>query len=136
VASQDPQAGHSTGDGAPDQLSIRATVVGTFSRAPEPGAEPFAAEGDIVQPGQQVAILEAMKMMLPVEATAPASHGPACRVFHDPEGFQTAGGAKPFRIMEGQPPAHSRAVHPAISRREADRPRSGILDLGQHTPLP
>jgi acetyl-CoA carboxylase biotin carboxyl carrier protein len=56
--------------GASDQLSIRATVVGTFYRAPEPGAEPFAREGETVQPGQQVAILEAMKMMLPVEATA------------------------------------------------------------------
>jgi acetyl-CoA carboxylase biotin carboxyl carrier protein len=71
AASQNPQADPSPDDGPPDQLSIRATVVGTFYRAPEPGAEPFASEGDIVQPGQQVAILAAMKMMLPVEATAP-----------------------------------------------------------------
>lgn len=47
---------------------IRAPTVGTFYRAPEPGARPFASEGDIVQPGQQIGILEAMKMMLPVEA--------------------------------------------------------------------
>jgi acetyl-CoA carboxylase biotin carboxyl carrier protein len=51
------------------QASIRAAVVGTFYRSAEPGAPPFVTEGDIVQPGQQVAILEAMKMMLPVEAT-------------------------------------------------------------------
>jgi len=71
VAGQDPHADDGTGDGGRDRLSIRATVVGTFYRAPEPGAEPFASEGDVVQPGQQVGILEAMKMMLPVEATAP-----------------------------------------------------------------
>jgi hypothetical protein len=34
---------------------------------------------------------------------------------HDPEGFQIAGGAGPFAIMEGPPPAHSRAVHVMIS---------------------
>lgn len=47
---------------------VRAPTVGTFYRAPEPGARPFVAEGDLVQPGQQIGILEAMKMMLPVEA--------------------------------------------------------------------
>lgn len=47
---------------------VRAPTVGTFFRAPEPGARPFVTEGDLVQPGQQVGILEAMKMMLPVEA--------------------------------------------------------------------
>jgi acetyl-CoA carboxylase biotin carboxyl carrier protein len=45
--------------------------VGTFYRAPEPGAPPFVAEGDLVQAGQQVAIVEAMKLMLPVEASQP-----------------------------------------------------------------
>jgi len=47
---------------------IRASTVGTFYRAPEPGARPFVAEGDEVRPGQQLGILEAMKMMLPVAA--------------------------------------------------------------------
>lgn len=45
-----------------------AGTVGTFYRSPEPGAAPFVAEGDLVQPGQQVAIIEAMKLMIPVEA--------------------------------------------------------------------
>jgi acetyl-CoA carboxylase biotin carboxyl carrier protein len=43
-------------------------IIGTFYRAPEPGAEPFVREGDVVDKGQQVAIVEAMKMMVPVEA--------------------------------------------------------------------
>lgn len=45
-----------------------ANTVGMFYRAPEPGAAPFASEGDTIRPGQQVAILEAMKLMIPVEA--------------------------------------------------------------------
>lgn len=47
---------------------VRAPSVGVFYRAPEPGADPFVAEGDPVQPGQQVAIVEAMKLMIPVKA--------------------------------------------------------------------
>jgi acetyl-CoA carboxylase biotin carboxyl carrier protein len=42
--------------------------VGTFYWSSEPGAAPFVSEGDLVRPGQQVAIVEAMKLMLPVEA--------------------------------------------------------------------
>jgi acetyl-CoA carboxylase biotin carboxyl carrier protein len=39
-----------------------------FYRAPQPGAPAFVSEGDLVAPGQQVAIIEAMKLMIPVEA--------------------------------------------------------------------
>ena len=48
--------------------TLNAATVGTFYRAPAPGAPPFVSEGDEVSPGQQVAIIEAMKLMLPVEA--------------------------------------------------------------------
>ncbi|QKW10562.1 acetyl-CoA carboxylase biotin carboxyl carrier protein subunit [Streptomyces sp. NA04227] len=51
-------------------LSVVAPSVGTFYHRPEPGAEPFVAVGDRVQPGQQVGILEVMKMMSPVAAEA------------------------------------------------------------------
>ncbi len=47
---------------------VRAPLVGTFYRAPEPGARPFVEVGDIVQVGQQVAIVEAMKLMNPIVA--------------------------------------------------------------------
>jgi acetyl-CoA carboxylase biotin carboxyl carrier protein len=47
---------------------IRAEMVGTFYRATEPGAEPFVSVGDAVQTGQQVAILEVMKLMTPIAA--------------------------------------------------------------------
>ncbi|WP_051032328.1 acetyl-CoA carboxylase biotin carboxyl carrier protein [Nocardia veterana] len=49
---------------------IAAPSIGVFYRCPEPGAEPFVAVGDRVSAGQQVAIVEAMKLMIPV--TAPA----------------------------------------------------------------
>lgn len=49
-------------------FSLCANMVGVFYRAPEPGAKSFVEEGDTVQPGQQVAITEAMKLMVPVKA--------------------------------------------------------------------
>jgi acetyl-CoA carboxylase biotin carboxyl carrier protein len=49
-------------------LVLAAQAVGVFYRAPEPGADPFVSEGDTVVAGQQVAIIEAMKLMIPVEA--------------------------------------------------------------------
>ena len=47
----------------PGLLRIEAPMVGTFYRAPEPGASPFVAIGDVVVPGQTLCILEAMKLM-------------------------------------------------------------------------
>lgn len=54
--------------GAPGTTALCAATVGTFYRAPEPGAKPFVSEGDTVRAGQQVGIIEAMKLMIPVEA--------------------------------------------------------------------
>lgn len=51
-----------------DRTYVRAPTVGTFFRAPEPGAEPFVDVGDTVTVGQQVAIVETMKLMIPVKA--------------------------------------------------------------------
>jgi acetyl-CoA carboxylase biotin carboxyl carrier protein len=47
---------------------VRAPLVGTFYRAPEPGSRPFVDTGDLVEPGQQVGIVETMKLMTPVTA--------------------------------------------------------------------
>jgi oxaloacetate decarboxylase alpha subunit len=49
-------------------IRIEAPMVGTFYRAPEPGAAPFVQEGDPVEPGQTLCILEAMKLMNEVKA--------------------------------------------------------------------
>ncbi|GAA1971243.1 acetyl-CoA carboxylase biotin carboxyl carrier protein [Amycolatopsis minnesotensis] len=53
---------------APVKHHIGAPTVGVFYRAPAPGAEPFVAVGDTVKAGQQVGVLEVMKLMVPVEA--------------------------------------------------------------------
>jgi len=49
---------------------IKAPLVGTFYRASQPGADPFVKEGDAVDAGQTVAIVEAMKLMNQVLADA------------------------------------------------------------------
>lgn len=43
--------------------AITSPLVGTFYSAPEPGADPFIAEGGPVEAGADVAIVEAMKIM-------------------------------------------------------------------------
>jgi acetyl-CoA carboxylase biotin carboxyl carrier protein len=62
------------GAGAPEldgRHPIKAPLVGTFYRAPQPGAPPFVNEGDTVDEGQVVAIVEAMKLMNQVHAGVP-----------------------------------------------------------------
>jgi acetyl-CoA carboxylase biotin carboxyl carrier protein len=56
------------GDPVPAGETITSSTVGVFYRSPSPGAPPFVAEGDEITCGQQIAIVEAMKLMLPVEA--------------------------------------------------------------------
>ena len=51
-----------------DRRYLVAPMVGAFFRSPEPGAKPFVEVGDPVVAGQQVAIVEAMKLMIPVHA--------------------------------------------------------------------
>jgi oxaloacetate decarboxylase alpha subunit len=54
---------------APSRLiRVEAPMVGTFYRAPEPGATPFVEEGDPIAIGQTLCILEAMKLMNEVKA--------------------------------------------------------------------
>jgi oxaloacetate decarboxylase (Na+ extruding) subunit alpha len=53
------------GDGL---IRVESPMVGTFYRAPQPGAPPFVEEGDPVGPGQTLCILEAMKLMNEVKA--------------------------------------------------------------------
>lgn len=47
---------------------ITSPMVGTFYRAPSPGAEPFVDIGDKIKAGQVVGIIEAMKIMNEIEA--------------------------------------------------------------------
>jgi oxaloacetate decarboxylase alpha subunit len=53
-------------------VTVESPMVGTFYRAPRPGAPPFVEEGDPVSPGQVLCILEAMKLMNEVKAEVEA----------------------------------------------------------------
>jgi acetyl-CoA carboxylase biotin carboxyl carrier protein len=63
------QIAEPSGDG---MIRIEAPMVGTFYRAPEPGAAPFVEVGDPVEAGQTLCILEAMKLMNEVKADSEA----------------------------------------------------------------
>jgi oxaloacetate decarboxylase (Na+ extruding) subunit alpha len=47
---------------------ITSPMVGTFYRAPAPDADPYVEVGDIVEVGQTVCIIEAMKLMNEIES--------------------------------------------------------------------
>ncbi len=42
---------------------VRSPVVGTFYRAPAPGEEPYVEVGDLIEVGQPLCVVEAMKLM-------------------------------------------------------------------------
>lgn len=52
----------------PGLHAIRSPIVGTFYRAPAPGAEPFTDVGKKVRKGQTLCIVEAMKVMNEIES--------------------------------------------------------------------
>ena len=55
---------------APAAGTLSSPMVGTAYLAPEPGATPFVKVGDRVSKGQTVLIIEAMKVMNPIQAPA------------------------------------------------------------------
>ena len=52
----------------PALIDVKSPMVGTFYARPEPGAEPYVQEGSHVTPGQALCIIEAMKIMNPIDA--------------------------------------------------------------------
>ena len=53
---------------APQGTTVTSPMVGTFYRAPNPGAEPFVKVGDHVEADQTLGIIEAMKLLNEIEA--------------------------------------------------------------------
>lgn len=52
----------------PNDIYVRAPIVGTFYRAPAPDADAFVETGDSIAAGDVVCIIEAMKIMNEIEA--------------------------------------------------------------------
>lgn len=50
------------------EKEIRANTAGIIHLSPEPDAPPFVVTGQVVNMGQQVCIIEAMKVFMPVES--------------------------------------------------------------------
>lgn len=48
--------------------TVKSPIVGTFYEAPSPGAPPFAKVGDVVEVGQVLCIVEAMKLLNEIES--------------------------------------------------------------------
>jgi len=48
---------------ASNAVEIKAPMVGTFYRAPSPEAPPYVEVGQVIEPGQVICIIEAMKLM-------------------------------------------------------------------------
>jgi acetyl-CoA carboxylase biotin carboxyl carrier protein len=56
---------------APEKVEghiVKSPMVGTFYRAPSPGAKAFVEVGDKVSPGDTLCIIEAMKLLNEIEA--------------------------------------------------------------------
>lgn len=64
----DPAAETAAAPTAIDGHVINSPMVGTFYRAPAPGAPAFVEVGQSVKPGDVLCIVEAMKMMNQIEA--------------------------------------------------------------------
>ena len=55
-------------ESAEDLHIIKSPMVGTFYSAPSPNAPPFVRPGDVVQVGQPLCVIEAMKLMNDIES--------------------------------------------------------------------
>lgn len=57
------EAQESAQKAAEKTVEIKAPMVGTFYRAPSPEAPPYVEVGQVIEPGQVICIIEAMKLM-------------------------------------------------------------------------
>ena len=69
-----PAAGAQSAPAAPEPPPqenlhiVKSPIVGTFYEAPSPGAPPFVKIGDMVEVGQVLCIVEAMKLLNEIES--------------------------------------------------------------------
>ena len=68
VPAAPPPASAAAQDEEVEFAVVKSPIVGTFYRASEPGAKPFAEVGDTVKKGQVLCIIEAMKLMNEINA--------------------------------------------------------------------
>ncbi len=64
------EAAEAAGAAEAHLIDIESPMVGTFYAQPEPGAEPYVRVGSRIGLGQTLCIIEAMKIMNPIDAEA------------------------------------------------------------------
>jgi oxaloacetate decarboxylase alpha subunit len=74
-------------EGADTRIPVLAPLVGTFYASSQPGAKAFAEVGDVVEAGQTVCIVEAMKLMNEVAAAEGGKVAEICVENGDPVEF-------------------------------------------------
>jgi acetyl-CoA carboxylase biotin carboxyl carrier protein len=89
-----PAAGKTWPEGS---LLIRSPMIGTFYRAPQPGAPPFVEVGQVVEPDTPVCIIEVMKLMSSISADA---HGTVVQILVD-DGAQVEAGQPLIALQPG-----------------------------------
>lgn len=89
VAASAPTAVVETGE------TINSPIVGTFYRAPAPDAAPYVEVGQIVEKGQVLCIVEAMKLMNEIEAECRCKIVKICKENAQPVEF-----GDPLFVME------------------------------------
>jgi len=65
VEPESPAPGEEESNGT---FAVSAPLVGTFYRRPSTDAEPFVSPGDVVNPGDTLCLIEAMKVMNEINA--------------------------------------------------------------------
>lgn len=92
VATAAPQATAVTAPAALDVKGevITSPIVGTYYRAPSPDAAPFVEVGQIVEKGQVLCIVEAMKLMNEIEAEYRCKVVKICKENAEPVEFGAA----------------------------------------------
>src|SRR5262249_35331616 len=73
LAAEAPGAAPAPEPVAPSGHTLKSPMVGTFYRAPSPGAPPFVEVGQAVTKGQTLCIIEAMKLLNEIESDATGS---------------------------------------------------------------
>ncbi|MDH5544672.1 MAG: acetyl-CoA carboxylase biotin carboxyl carrier protein [Gammaproteobacteria bacterium] len=68
VSSGSESGGSSSGPAIPSGHAVKSPMVGTFYRAPSPGAKVFVDVGSSVSVGDTLCIVEAMKILNQIEA--------------------------------------------------------------------
>jgi acetyl-CoA carboxylase biotin carboxyl carrier protein len=68
VAPGAPASPEAAPEDGPELAIVKSPIVGTFYRAPEPGAKNFVEVGDGVKKGEVLCIIEAMKLMNEIDS--------------------------------------------------------------------